>query len=167
MLTKYPTRLSDHEIRHKTKLEETVCLGFTLPRVQNYTWHGGKCSQIAGWQEQLLLHLVSDNLMEIGQNASLNFLSNHSDADVCFNKTRMWQQKGTPTVISFVIFHRLLRFICVEQMFCLRLSAAFAELQNQPGSHNAAHKSFLIYPPFSPLKNDSLPPSPDALFSTS
>lgn len=66
----------------------------------------------------------------------------------CLPHARQGCNKNKELLLSSAfIFHRRLHFRCVKQMFCLRLSAVFAELWNQPASHNTAHKSFLIYSP--------------------
>lgn len=75
-------------VRLVTFLNHTSLIHYHLTTDTKLHMTCRKMSQITAWQEQLFLHLVSDNVMEIGQNEFRNFFSNHASADDCFTRDK-------------------------------------------------------------------------------
>lgn len=138
-----------------------------LSRKQNCVWHEWKRSQIAARQDQLLLHLVCDNLMEIGQNEFLKFLEQSFQCRCLLHTTPTIQQNKEPlTVIGFSFFSPETALqMCQADVLSLSLSSFCRNMkpasQSQHSTQVISHLSFLS--PSS--KNDSLPHS-SALFFT-
>lgn len=111
-------------------LASMAALSNTLLCIEYCIWHVENCAQITAWQEQLLLYLVSENLIKIGENeSSPPDKKCHEIRDFYCHQVLFFTGDCTSDVSSRCS-------VFVSQQFFCRIQAT---------SHNTVHKPFLIY----------------------